>query len=277
MGDAGQIADHWASGDVLARILEAMRAAGIDPAAVTVEQLAPVDHFHARGFPATKDLADALPIGAGNRLLDIGCGIGGPARYLAQRFDCTVEGIDITAPFVAAGNRLTEMVGLSGLVTIRQGDGQRLPYADASFDGAYAQHVTMNVADRAGFFGEAFRVLRPGSFFALTEHGLGEAGDPHHPLPWSDDGSGAYLLSPAETVALLGRAGFADIECTDTGAAYLQGYRRAIALAEAGETSPFGVHILLGKAAPQKVRNAARNIEERRTHPVQIICRRPAR
>ena len=270
------ISDHWGTGDVYGRIVEAMKAVGLSPDSVTVEQLAPVDHFHARGFAATVDLANALPIAAGDRLVDIGCGIGGPARYLAQRFGCTVLGLDITAPFVEAANKLTACVGLQDRVVAVLGDGQDLPFGDAMFDGGYAQHVTMNVADRTRFYAEAFRVLKPGAFFALTEHGLGAAGAPHYPLPWSDDGSGAYLVTPAETVDHLRAAGFVDIQVTDTGAKYLEGYRRAITLAERGEMSPFGVHILLGQMAPAKIRNAARNIEEGRTHPVQVVCRRPA-
>ncbi|UWQ92106.1 methyltransferase domain-containing protein [Rhodobacteraceae bacterium M382] len=274
MHDSKSVSDHWGTGDVYSRIVDAMHAAGIDPETVTVEQLAPVDHFHARGFPATIELADALPIEAGQRLVDIGCGIGGPARYLAQRFGCQVDGLDITAPFVDAGNRLSALVGMQDAVTIVLGDGQKLPYDDGSFDGGYSQHVTMNVRDRSAFFNEAYRVLKPGAFFALTEHGLGEVGDPHHPLPWSEDGSGAYLMRPADTIAALEQSGFSDVQVSDTGAKYLQGYLRAIEMAEKGEAPVFGVHILLGRLAPQIVRNAARNIEEKRTHPIQVICRK---
>lgn len=160
-------------------------------------------------------------------------------------------------------------------VTISHGDGERLPYPDNIFDGAYAQHVTMNVADRGRFFSEAFRTLKPGAFFALTEHGLGAAGNPHYPLPWSEDGSGAFLATPAETRKLLEGAGFENIVIEDTGPKYLASYAQMIERAAQGGLPPLGIHILLGESAPQKVRNAARNIEEDRTHPVQLICRKP--
>jgi hypothetical protein len=135
----------------------------------------------------------------------------------------------------------------------------------------------MNVPDRAKFFAEAFRVLKPGAFFALTEHGLGPAGTPHYPLPWSEDGTGAYLVTPAETRALLNRIGFAEIGIDDTGPRYLAAYRTAIEKAERGALPPLGVHLLMGETALKKARNAARNIEEGRTHPIQLICRKPRR
>jgi len=273
--DANAVAEHWASGDVYGVIEAALCRLGKPLDTLTIEDLAPVDHFHARGFPATVKLADRLPVKAGQHIVDIGCGLGGPARYMAKRFGCTVSGVDITEPFIVAAGKLTALLRMEGQVKLELGDGLRLPYRDASFDGALTQHVTMNVADRRAFFGEAYRALKPGAFFALTEHGLGPTGNPHHPVPWSMDGTEAFLIPPAETRSLLERAGFEAIEITDTGAEYLATYRVAIEGAERGELPPLGIHLLMGDTALAKTRNAARNIDERRTHPIEVICRKP--
>lgn len=276
MADARTIAHHWGRGDIYAVIEAALKHAGKPLDALTVEDLVPVDHFHARGLPATIELADQLPVTPGQRLVDIGCGLGGPARYMAKRFRCHVSGVDITAPFIDAATKLTALLRMELQVTLELGDGQRLPYGSASFDGAYTQHVTMNVGDRPAFFAEAYRVLKPGGFFALTEHGLGPKGSPHYPLPWSTDGSGSYLVAPAETRALLEKAGFRAIAIEDTGAKYAAGYRVAIERAEAGAVPALGIHLLMGENTLEKTRNALRNIDEGRTHPIQLICRKPA-
>jgi len=266
------VSDHWGKDEVYDRIISALESSGKLPGKLTVEDLAPVDQFHARGLPATIELADRLPVKSGDLLVDIGCGIGGPARYFAHRFGCRVFGIDVTPSFVDIGNRLSALLEMEQDVVIELGDGHRLPYPDNMFDGAISQHVTMNVADRRQFFGEAWRVLKPGGFFTLSEHALGPEGAPHHPLPWSADGSHEYLVSPEETRACLEDCGFADIHIEATGEKYLAGYRRALELAERGELPPLGLHILLGENSSEIVRNAARNIEERRTHPIHVIC-----
>ena len=269
------VAAHWARGDVYALIMSALDEMGVDRAAVKVETLSPIDHFHARGLNATVELAERLPIRSEDHLLDVGCGLGGPARYLAQRFGCRVTGIDLTRAFVEAGNRLTELVGMPERVTLEVGDAQRLPYRAATFDGALSLHVTMNLEDRGVFFAGVERVLKPGAFFALTEHGLGPAGAPHYPVPWSDDGTASHLVEPERTTELLRAAGFEAIDLEETGAKYATSYDAAIERFEKGTLPPLGTHRLLGDNALAKLRNASRNIRERRTRPIQVICRKP--
>ena len=185
-----------------------------------------------------------------------------------------MSGIDITEPFVEAANKLTTLVRMEGQVKIRHGDGQRLPYPDSHFDGAYTQHVTMNVADRRKFFAEAYRVLKPGAFSRHPARFRREW-RPTLSVPWSADGSVAYLVTPSETRTVLEETGFEDIVVEDTGAKYVAGYKVMIEKAERGALPPLGIHILMGETALQKMRNAARNIEEGRTHPIQLICRKP--
>jgi len=146
----------------------------------------------------------------------------------------------------------------------------------------------MNIENRPRFFAEAYRVLKPGAFFALTEHGLGPHGNPHYPVPWSDDGSGSHLIMRTDTVRYFNDTGFVDVKVQDTGAKYLEGYRRAMDLAAQGALPAFGIQILMGPTAPAKTKNAARNIEEgghtlfrwfatSRTRPVRAAPRRASR
>ena len=275
MADKDSLSDHWGKEDLYEKIVSALTDSGKSLDAISIEDLAPVDHFHARGFPATVELADQLPIKAGDLLVDIGCGIGGPARYLSDRFNCQVSGVDITESFIEVANKLTALLRMEDQVTIDLGDGNQLPYRDGIFDGGYAQHVTMNVPDRHRFFAEAYRVLKPGGFFALSEHGLGPKKNPHHPLPWSADGSNEYLVTPEDTIRILEETGFTDIQVEATGEKYLGAYQRAMELAAQDKLPALGVHILLGKSSPEIVKNAARNIEEKRTYPIQLVCKKP--
>ena len=193
----------------------------------------------------------------GDHLIDTGCGVGGPARSLAHCFGCRVDGIDITEPSALAANHLSELTGLRGRVMVRLGDGHSLPYLDRAFGCGSAQHVTINVAGRAGFFDEAFRGLRPGAFFALTEHGLGDGGRPHHPVPRSTDGDREYLMTPEEPIDRLRGSGFDDIRVTETGGNYLAGYRKVMALAKEGELPPLPFHILAPRRIQQPVTQPA--------------------
>src|SRR4029077_16037311 len=130
--------------------------------AITPETLAPVDHLHGRGPLATEELVAMLEPQAGEGILDIGSGLGGPARWIASRFGCAVTGVDLTEEHCDAARELNATCGLLDRVHILQGSAPALPLPDAGYDRAYSHNVVMNIADKAAVYREAFRVLKPG-------------------------------------------------------------------------------------------------------------------
>ena len=157
------VASHYTQDDLSRRIEAGLAEAGIDTSSVTTAELALVDEFHTGGRGATAHLLGQLGLGAGSVVLDVGCGVGGAARYCAETFGCTVTGIDLTPAYLEAAELLTGWVGLSEQVTFRQASGADLPFKKNRFDGAYEIHVGMNVADKTGLFASVAQVLRPGA------------------------------------------------------------------------------------------------------------------
>jgi ubiquinone/menaquinone biosynthesis C-methylase UbiE len=162
MEDASEITSHYQRGDLLERLRAALVEDGVDPDNPTIEALAPYDQFHGRGLEATEELADALQVSPNDHILDVGSGIGGPARYLAHRFGCRVTGIDLTDEFCEVARHVTRIVRLDDRVSFEQGDALAMRFEAASFDGAYSMNVSMNIADRLRLYEEIHRVLRHG-------------------------------------------------------------------------------------------------------------------
>jgi len=181
--DGGQVEKHYASEDITTRILAALRHVNGPDVPITPDTLAPIDHLNARGALATEELAAALQPNASDHVLDMGCGVGGPGRWITAKYGCHVTGIDLTAEFCLAARELNTVTGLADRVRILHGSVLSLPVPDHSFDRAYSQNAIMNISDKPGFFGEAFRVLRPGGLLAPSNLGAGPAGEPDYPLP----------------------------------------------------------------------------------------------
>ena len=274
MSEAEQVSRHYSSGELLERLRAALAAEGVDPDRPTVEQLAPFDHFHGRGLEATQDAASLVAPTAADHILDVGSGIGGPARYFAQRFGCRVTGIDLTTEFCEVARVLTRAVGFAGRVTFHQGNALATPFADASFDGAYSMNVSMNIADKAALYREIRRVLKPGAWFVLAEIAQGPAGAPTYPTPWAKTAATSFLATPQETRDALAAAGFTIVKSRDTAAQVAAFTARARALIARGEKPPFhAVYLIHGDLAREMAANGARDLAAGKIIPIEILCR----
>jgi ubiquinone/menaquinone biosynthesis C-methylase UbiE len=274
---APQIDRHYGRGGLLERLLGALRAAGKDVEHLTIDDLAPVDEFHSRRRVATVELARLLAPTPGDRVIDVGSGLGGPARYLAHIHGCRVSGIDATAEFVAVASELARRTGLDDRVDFRHAAAPALPFPDLSFDLAWTQNVAMNIADRPRFYAELRRVLKPGGRLALQDVAQGAGGDVLYPVPWADTPALSFLRSAEETRALLEQAGFTVLiwqDNTDTAIAEAAAERARAAATPGGPPPLLGLHLVMGESFPEKLRNGQRNTAERRIALINAVLQR---
>lgn len=259
------VAAQYTQGDLLARIYAALRNAGKDLDHLTVEDLTPLDHFHTLGAIATTGLADATGFAGGEEVLDVGSGLGGPARMLAKLYGCRVTGIDITPEYCRVAEELNAKVGLQDRIVIQEGNALALPFDDRSFEVVWTMHVSMNVEDKQTLYEQFARVLKPGGKLAFFDLVAGE-GDLLYPVPWADSASVSHLIPGSELRLLLSAAGFhVNVwdDLTEEGVAFFQNL----------EASPLGPHLILA-GMPPKMANLRRNLEEGRVRAIRSICLR---
>ncbi len=267
------VAGHYTSGDLLKRLQQSLLGDGIDPDCPTLQSLAPYDHFHGRGLEATQELAESLAVSPSDHVLDIGCGIGGPARYFADRFGCHATGIDLTDEFCSVARHLTRALNLEDRVRFEQGDALNMPFDDETFNGAYSMNVSMNIADKDAFYREIYRVLRPGAWLALSEIAQGPGTQVAYPTPWALTADSSFLATPENTRERLLANGFEISHFRDATRDALEFGSRTRSLVEQGEKPPHrAVNLIHGGLAAEVSANVAEGIKESRLVPVEIIC-----
>ena len=267
------VADHYRNPGLEQSILDALERTGHDPDQIEPDDLLAVDELHVGGVQATRDVAVAAGITSGTEVLDIGSGIGGPARLFAHHFGATVVGVDVTPEFVRTATSLTARAGLSHSVAFVEGSGLHLPFAEDEFDVATLLHVGMNIADKPAVFAEVARVLKPGGIFAVYDIMVTGAGSPVYPLPWAADAEISFLGSPDEYADALREAGFM-VESTrdrrDAGIEFVEsGPKRA-----AGESpSPLGMHLVMGPDGRTRTANLLAAMKAGVLGPVELVAR----
>jgi SAM-dependent methyltransferase len=264
------IIDHYSQAGLGQTILTALNESGKSLQDLTPEDISPVDEFHIGGRAATAHLMTYLQFQPDMHILDVGCGIGGAARFLAETVKCRLTGIDLTPEYCNAAALLTQKTGLADYIIYKQGNALALPFENEAFDGAYTIHTAMNIADKATFYREIARTLQPGAFLGIYDVLRGDNPEaPDYPLPWSSDAGDSFLASLEETRKLLGDAGFEIlVEDNESGFGLLS-------LKKLQDANPvFGPRIVMGEDYPAKISNLAKAIETRRCAPWFIICKK---
>jgi sarcosine/dimethylglycine N-methyltransferase len=254
------VRDHYRATGLTERLKTALSTLGTEDQRLTPQQLGALDQFHTRGLAATAELAKLAGITADMSVLDVGAGIGGPARFVAAACGCRVTGVDLSEPFVDAARYLTERAGQSGQVSFQTASALELPFDNGRFDVALLQHVAMNIADRARLYRELRRVLKPGGRFATFDVVL-MTGEPHYPVPWARTPATSFLLTAGATREAIEPAGFRTLawqDDTEAAKAWVAQLR------ESGPPPSPNLGVVMGPDFAQLATNLGRNLLEGR-------------
>ncbi len=268
--------EHYRAPDLLSRIQHGLEAIGKSAESVRLDDLAAVDEFHLRGPEATQELIEILDVVADSHVLDVGSGLGGPARRLAKATGSRVTGVDLSEDYCAVGNELTGWLGLSERVRLEPGDATRLErFAPSSFDAAWSIHVGMNVEDKGSLYAGIAQVLKPGAPFVLFDILSAGAEEPQYPAPWAATPEQSFLATADEMSAHLERAGLSIIEIKDQTSQSLAFLDETIARTKSlGGPPPLGLHLVLGPTFKEIIAGVRRNLAEGRLAPTVISTRK---
>jgi SAM-dependent methyltransferase len=278
-----RVREHYATASLGDRVDAALARVGLAPGPIDWSALAPIDEFHTGGLAATREVVAALDPSAGDRVLDVGSGLGGPARLIAAQRGCEVTGIDLTPEFVQVAERLTRLTGLSGQVRFVCGDAVDLPFDDGAFEAAITLHVAMNIADRGRLYAAIRRVLVPGGRFALYDVVSGNGEPLSFPVPWARDPETSFLLTADETRAAVAAAGFEEASFAERTDTVVQGARfwaRTVdpppGAAPAAPPAPppqFDLRDVMGDDFAQLSANLRADLVEGRARVIQLVAR----
>jgi MPBQ/MSBQ methyltransferase len=272
------VAAHWARVSLTVDgAIETLRSRGIEPEEATAEDLHALDMNHMGGLAATDALAEMAHIRPGLQVLDVGAGVGGPARRMARNYGARVWGVELSEVVYQTAVALTTLVGLQDQVQFSQGSALALPFEAEAFDVVVMQHVSMQIDEKDKLFGECVRVLKVGGVLALHEIFAGEGGPPHFPLPYATEpamSSLETLDACAVRLADLGLQIGPYVDRIAEGRQHHEAIIKALRQASAQQEGEQGASAEVTNVRLQTSISMERNLREGRLQVGMFVCRR---
>ncbi len=253
------VSHHYSRKGLYEHIIRRLEEKGVSR--ITRADLAAADEFHVRGAAVSVELATDAGFARNATVLDVGCGIGGPARMLADAFGCHVTGIDLTTEFVDTAKKLSQRVGLQSQTRFISGDATQMPFENEAFDFVWTQHAQMNVRDKEAFYGEINRVLKQGGKFIYYDI-FSADGTVYYPEPWANDPSISFLFEANTLREMLASLGLKPLQVRDQTAAGVSFLRQLFDRIEREGVPTVGLHLLMGDSAREKLENLLRSMDE---------------
>ena len=273
--DMKDINSYYSPNGLYDRIIEGLNELGKELSQLTLEDLQPVDEFHIRGDIATKELIKLSGFTSDMHILDVGCGVGGSTRRLSHETGCCVTGIDLSEEYIDAAQRLTQLLNMQERVKFHAASALALPLDDNTFDGVWSIQMGMNVEDKLSWLKEVYRVLKPGGRAVLYEVCANKNTPVYFPVPWAQDSSISFLVSPESFRDVITLAGL-DIDVWNDKTDLAQ---KAFAHMTEPMGEPdlpeLGVHLLVGDDILTKAYNLHRNLDDERVSLIESVAVKP--
>ncbi len=258
------------------RIAAALKTQGKSTDDLVLEDLAAVDELHIGGLETIKPIVSSLGVGPGDVTLDLGSGLGGPARFVARETGSRVVGVDLSADTTLAGNELSSWVGFDEKVQLEVADVCQVPRSSESFNAVLSVHVHMFLQTPELMFAEAYRLLKPGGRFVLLDPVRRADEGRHYPVPWAAEPDSDNILSEVELDTLAATTGFRRHTCGDLSSLAIDWFGDTFnRISEMGGPPPLGLHLVMGPDFPTFALNAFQNLQSEKIALLHLVFEKP--